>query len=183
MTKFGYLRISTHEQRPDRQIDGLEAICDELHIEMLSAVSARRPIFDNLIARLNKDDTLAVWDLDRAFRSTKDAILTADALKERQINFQIVTLNVDTATPAGELLYTIMAAAAQFERRNLVKRTKEGMEAARRRGVRLGRPPLLSPDQASDAKRRINRNLTDLAALAAEYGVSTWTVQRAIERV
>ena len=183
MKKHGYLRISTYEQRPDRQIDGLSAICDELHIEILSAVSARRPIFDEVLSDLNEGDMLAVWDLDRAFRSTIDAILTADALRERGIEFQIVTLNVDTSTPAGELLYTVMAAAAQFERRNLSKRTKEGMEAARKRGVRLGRPPKLSPDQVAEIKKRTKSDDCDIAILASEFGVSKWTVERACQLI
>ncbi|MCA1241474.1 recombinase family protein [Stappia stellulata] len=180
MKKLGYLRISTHEQRPDRQIDGLHGLCDELHIETLSAVSAHRPVFDTLLSRLTTGDRLIVWDLDRAFRSTIDAIVTAEALRERGVGFQVATLMIDTETPAGEYTYTIMAATAQFERRNLAKRTREGMEAARRRGVRLGRPPLLSHDQVEDARRRIDAGLADAATLATEFGVSRWTVERAV---
>ena len=153
MTKLGYLRISTSEQCHDRQIDGLMNICDELYIETLSAVSPSRPVFDDVNSRLTNGDTLVVWDLDRAFRSTIDAIQTAETLRARGIGFQVATLMIDTETPAGEYTYTIMAATAQFERRNLIKRTKEGMEAARRRGVRLGRPPKLLPDQVADVVR------------------------------
>lgn len=183
MTKIGYLRISTYEQRPDRQIDGLKVLCDELHIETLSAVSKKRPVFDRVINSLSEGDTLSVWDLDRAFRSTIEAILTVEKLRERGVQFQIVSLNVDTATPAGELLYTVMAAAAQFERRLLIQRTKEGMEAARKRGVRLGRPPKLTADQILYAKTGIDAGLADAETMAAQLGVSKWTVQRAIERV
>lgn len=182
MKKLGYLRISTSEQRPDRQIDGLGDICDELYIETLSAVSAHRPVFEKVIDKLEKGDTLVVWDLDRAFRSTIDANLTVKELRERGIDFMIVTLNVDTATPSGELVYTIMAATAQFERQNLIKRTKEGMEAARRRGVRLGRPPKLSPDQVADAKHRLKHDPSSLKALAEEFGVSIWTIERAVAK-
>lgn len=180
--KLGYLRISTYEQRPDRQINGLKDICDDLFIETLSAASAKRPVFEDVISRLECGDSLVVWDLDRAFRSTIDAILTAEKLREKGVQFRIVTLNVDTATPSGELLYTVMAAAAQFERRNLIKRTKEGMEAARQRGVRIGRPPKLSSEQVADAKRRIRSGIADLQALADEFGVSVWTVQRALAK-
>ncbi|MEP2987310.1 MAG: recombinase family protein, partial [Roseibium sp.] len=80
MTKIGYLRVSKHEQSPDRQIDGLRGLCDELHIERLSAVSAKRPVFEALVAQLKSGDALVVWDLDRAFRSTIDAITTAEKL-------------------------------------------------------------------------------------------------------
>ncbi len=182
MKKIGYLRISTYEQKPDRQIDGLRDKCNELHIETLSAVSAKRPIFDSVIENLNEGDSLVVWDLDRAFRSTIDANLTAARLKERGIHFEIVTLTIDTATPSGELVYTIMAATAQFERQNLIKRTKEGLEAARRRGVRLGRPPKLSAEQVADANYHISNNLASLIEMAKRFKVSKWTVERALEK-
>lgn len=183
MKKFGYLRISTYEQSPNRQIDGLKDLCDEILIETLSAVSDKRPVFDALIEKLERSDTLVVWDLDRAFRSTVDAILTAEALRERGINFQIVSLCVDTTTPAGELLYTVMAAAAQFERRILIQRTKEGLAAARARGVRLGRPPKLNAAQANHAAHRLKQGVSTLDDLAAEFGVSVWTVDRAVKRL
>lgn len=183
MKKVAYLRISTKEQRPDRQINGLRGLCDELHIEVLSAVSAKRPVFENVIASLNAGDALVVWDLDRAFRSTIDAITTAEKLRERDIKFQIISLSIDTATPHGEFAYTIMAAAAQFERRLLCKRTREGLDAARQRGVRLGRPPKLTPEQITDAHNRLEGNLATLQTLANEFGVSVWTVDRAIKRL
>ncbi len=181
MKKIGYLRISTSEQRPDRQIDGLSEICDEFNIETLSAVSHARPVFEKVISRLERGDTLVVWDLDRAFRSTIDAILTAEDLRARGIGFQVATLMIDTETPAGEYTYTIMAATAQFERRNLIKRTKEGMAAARARGVRLGRPPKLTTEQVALAAYQLKHELSTPKALALEFGVSVWTVQRAVK--
>ncbi len=84
-------------------------------------------------------DTDAVT-ADRAFRSTVDALLEVEKLRRREIEFQIVNLNVDTATPVGELIYTVMAAVSQFERQTLIRRTKEGMVAAKQRGKRIGRP-------------------------------------------
>ena len=72
--KIGYLRVSTKTQRPDRQINGLKDLCDQLYIETLSAVADKRPVFDKVLSTLKRGDTLFVWDLDRAFRSTEDAI-------------------------------------------------------------------------------------------------------------
>jgi len=178
--RIGYLRISTKEQRPDRQIDGLNALCDELHIEALSATSRKRPVFDDVIAKLQTGDRLVVWDFDRAFRSTMDAITTADQLRARGVAFQVATLMMDTETPMGEFAYTVIAASAHFERRILVKRTKEGMEAARKRGVRLGRPPKLKPCEILYARSGIEAGLADAEGMATRFGVSKWTVQRAI---
>ena len=183
MKKLGYLRISTYEQRPDRQIDGLRDICDELHIETLSAVSSHRPVFDEVIASLAKGDMLVVWDLDRAFRSVVDALSVAEKLKEKGIEFQIANMQIDTSTPGGVFIYTIMSALAEFERHMLIQRTKEGMEAARQRGVRLGRPPKLTPEQIADAKYHISNRLSTIDELAEKNNVSKWTIERALDKV
>lgn len=181
--KIGYLRVSTSDQLPDRQIVGLESLCDETHIETLSAVAKQRPVFDRIIAELKAGDTFVVLDLDRAFRSTVDAILTAEQLRERGIEFQIVTMNLDTTTPAGEFFYTIMAAYGQFERRNLSRRTKEGLVAARLRGKRLGRPPKMSKRQVMSARLKIDANEATLEELAALNGVHPWTLTRSMRRL
>lgn len=103
--RIGYMRVSTPDQRLDRQCIGLQDSCDELYLEQLSAVAGRRPIFDEALSRLNAGDTFVVWDLDRAFRSTLDAILTAESLKARKVGMRIMSLNIDTSTPEGELFY------------------------------------------------------------------------------
>lgn len=84
--RIGYLRVSTEDQNIARQADALRPICDELHVETLSAVAKSRPIFEKVVAGLTAGDTLVVWDLDRAFRNTKDALIHADHLKERGVN-------------------------------------------------------------------------------------------------
>lgn len=182
MKKIGYIRVSKQEQRPDRQIIGLEDLCDEVHIEKLSAVSRNRPVFEDIIRRLEPGDTLVVWDLDRAFRSVIDALNHCELLRERGIEFKIVNLQIDTETPAGMLVYTLMSALAEFERSNLVKRTREGLAAARHRGVRLGRPPKLTPRQIERARRELRRPHVTIGSLAEEFGVAPWTLSRALKR-
>lgn len=181
--KIAYLRVSTDEQRPDRQIDGLKAISDELHVEMLSAVSKRRPVFDAVTAKLEPGDTFLVWDLDRAFRSTVDALLVADNLRDRGVHFQIATMNIDTSTEFGELLYTVVAAFARFERRILSRRTKEGMAAARRRGQRLGRQPKLTTIEVVSAHRRLVSKASTISSLARELGCARDTLTSAFKRL
>jgi DNA invertase Pin-like site-specific DNA recombinase len=180
MVKVGYLRVSTQEQRPDRQVDGLRSRCDRLFIETVSAVRPKRPIYHSVIESLGPGDTLVVWDLDRAFRSVIDAVTEAERLRAKGIAFEIVNLQVDTATPAGMLVYTVMSAFAEFERRTLIQRTKEGLEAARRRGKRLGRPPKLSPDQLAEARRRLLARGATVTLIAQELGVAPWTLSRAL---
>lgn len=181
--KIGYLRVSTAEQRPDRQVDGLEHICDELHIERLSAVSKRRPVYEEVMASLQPGDVFVIWDLDRAFRSTKDALVELDRLHASGIEILIANLNIDTGTPVGMLLYTFISGLAEFERRLLSQRTREGLAAARRRGARLGRPRKVSCHQATDARQRLRDGSADVDTIAGELGVHPWTLQRALRRL
>ena len=181
--KIGYLRVSTEEQRPDRQVDGLQALCDEVHLEKLSAVSKKRPVFETIIHKLQSGDTLVVWDLDRAFRTTVDALLEVEKLRKRGIEFQIVTLNVDTATPSGELIYTVMAAFAQFERKNLIKRTKEGMAAAKRRGKHIGRPYKLKSEQITRAHTEILSGRETFTGMALKLSCSRDTLTKSFSRL
>ena len=182
MRKLGYLRVSTQEQRPDRQIDGLEALCDALYIERVSAVSPKRPVFDEVVAKLQFGDVLVVWDLDRAFRSVIDALLVVEKLRARGISLQIVNLQVDTNTPAGMLLYTVLSAFAEFERQMLSQRTKEGLAAAHKRGQRLGRPRKITDDQVEQARRCIGRGERRISDLARDLGVAPWSLTRALSR-
>jgi DNA invertase Pin-like site-specific DNA recombinase len=181
--KIGYLRVSTEEQRPDRQVDGLKGICDEVYIEKISAVSKKRIVFEKVIKKLKSGDTFVVWDLDRAFRSTVDALLEAEKLKRRGVEFQIVTLHIDTSTPAGELIYTVMAAFAQFERQNLVKRTKEGMAAAKRRGKHVGRPFKFTDEQIRIAHAKIFNDKSTLAGAAKNLNCARDTLARSFKRL
>lgn len=179
--KIGYLRVSKREQCVDRQTDALAPLCDELHIERLSAVARHRPVYEKVIKKLRANDTFIVLDLDRAYRSTVDAITEAEKLRKRGIQFRIVNLNVDTSTPAGMLVYSLIGALAEFERRMLGQRTREGLAAARKRGVRLGRPPKLSDKQLRQARRRI-ANKEAVCHVAKDYGVAPWTLTRALRR-
>ena len=138
--KIGYLRVSTADQNHQRQIDSLKAVCDELYTETLSAINQKRPVFERVIKKLQAGDTLVVHNLDRAFRSTFDALGQEKKLRKRGVKFQVLSLNLDTGTPEGQLFFTIVAAFAQYERQCLSRRTKEGMAAARRRGKHIGRP-------------------------------------------
>ncbi|MBB4267913.1 recombinase family protein [Roseospira visakhapatnamensis] len=180
--RIGYLRVSTAEQRPDRQIDGLTDLCDELHVEILSAVKDVRPVFDAVVARLTPGDTLVVWDLDRAFRSTRDALTVSETLEQKGIALDIVRMRLDTSRPEGMLMYTIMAAVGEFERQTLARRTREGLDAARRRGVRLGRPPKLTDDQVAAILAELETGAATVKALAERYGVAPWTLTRSIRR-
>jgi DNA invertase Pin-like site-specific DNA recombinase len=181
MRRIAYLRVSTAEQRPDRQILGLREMADELHIEKLSAVARKRPVYDEVIARLRPGDVLVVWDIDRAYRTLKDAVNELDALTARGIRFHIAKMNIDTQSAYGRYHYNIMSAGFQLERETLIERTKEGIAAARSRGVRIGRPPKLSDVELFAAHERVLAG-ESRAKVAASFGIAAWSLTRALRR-
>ncbi len=180
--KIGYLRVSTKGQRPDRQINGLKGLCDKLHIEKLSAVAAKRPVFDKLMQNLRYGDSFIVWDLDRAFRSTEDAIVHERMFRENGIEFITVNIEINTSTADGNHEFQTRAAAAERERKKISERTIEGLKEAVKRGSQLGRPPKLTNKQILLAKNQIQAGVT-IKKLAARYGVAPWTITRSIKRL
>lgn len=179
---IGYARVSRNEMKEGRQTDRLNEICDRVYVEKVSGAGKARPVFETVLRNLRRGDTLVVLDLDRAFRSSLDALQTMESLQARGINLRILSINLDLSSAFGEVVFNILAALAQFERKMIVRRTKEGLEAARRKGQRIGRPRALTEHQAREmrlavAERRLSRH-----EAARRYGVSESTVRRACGR-
>lgn len=181
MRRIGYLRVSTEEQRPDRQIEGLKALCDELHVETLSAASKHRPVYEEVKNRLAAGDVMVVLDFDRAYRSAAEALAEINALNKRGVRFRIANFGFDTSTAEGYLLLTILSGMSEFERRILSRRTKEGLAAARLRGKVLGRPRKLSASQIDTAQRRLQARESTITAMAREYNVGRKTLSPALK--
>ncbi len=141
--KIGYARVSTADQRLDLQLDALrEAGCDPIFAdEGLSGAKRNRLEFDRAIAALREHDTLVVWKIDRMSRSLRHLVDIMDELTKRGCHFESLTDKIDTSTPMGLFTYNLLGSIAQLERSLISERTKAGLSAARKRGVRLGRPP------------------------------------------
>ena len=181
--RIGYIRVSTDRQHVDRQVMQLEDCCDVLRVEYISAVATERPVFNQVLEELQPGDTFVVVDLDRAFRSAIDAILTADQLDQRGIHFKILTFPMNTTTDEGAFAYGILALAAQLERKIIRRRTMEGLAAARRRGVRLGRPARLDDMTIRDAHEWMRETDLPCRYVASLLGVSRLTLQRSFHRL
>ncbi|GAB5449357.1 recombinase family protein [Gymnodinialimonas sp.] len=175
--------MSTAEQIVARQLLQLEAHCDELRIEYVSAVAASRPVFELLMNDLRKGDTLVVLDVDRAFRSAIDALSVVQTLRDLGISFDIINLPVDVQSDLGEFLYGSIALFAQLERKIIRRRTREGLAAARQRGVRLGRPATLNDTTIRDAHQWMRSDEIPCRYVAALLGVSRLTLQRGFHRL
>lgn len=160
--KIGYARVSTEEQTLDTQMDALQAFrCDQIfRDDGLSAIAANRPRWESALAALDSVDALVIWKLDRAFHSTVDAILTLDYLRERNIDFQCITMLIDTSTPEDRKWYRDTASWVENERELISQRTKAGMAAAKRRGKNIGRPKALTIEQINRARAAIAQGET-----------------------
>lgn len=142
MTKIGYARVSTNEQNLDLQIDSLtKEGCSKIFREKISSTK-KRIEFERCLEYLRPGDTLVVWKLDRLGRTTKKLLDLVDELQVRNVHLQIITLGVDTSTPAGRLFFTVMAGLAEMERELISERTQAGLQAARARGRKGGRKPV-----------------------------------------
>lgn len=149
--------------------------------EGISAVARVRPGFKLATEMLCPGDTFVVWKMDRAFRSLRNALDTLEEFEKRGIEFRSLTEQIDSTTPVGKLLYRIINALAEFERDLNSERTKAGMEAARKRGKRVGRPHKLTKRQIERASQKLAADpALSLAALAKELKVSARTLKRAI---
>jgi len=146
--KIGYARVSTLEQNLDLQIDALKkAGCEKVITDGVSGSIADRPGLLKLKENLRKNDTVVVWRLDRLGRSLKHLITWVNELDEAGIGFQSLQETIDTSNPTGKLIFHIFGALSEFERNLIRERTKAGMEAARVRGKKGGRPKKLDSDK------------------------------------
>jgi len=123
-------------------------------------------------------DTLVVWKLDRLARSLKQLIETVEKMEGRGIGFKSLTENIDTTTSSGKLIFHIFASPAEFERSIIRERTKAGLDAARRRGKRGGRPPSLKEDDIQAAKAMLTDQEITVEEVARRLKVAPSTLYR-----
>ena len=185
MAYLGYIRTSTNKQLIDRQVLALKDKCDRVFIEDgVSAVKKNRPVYEEVLKQLKSGDVLIVSSLDRAFRSVLDALNELEKLHQRNIQFRSLSQNFDTTTPEGKLLYTIAAALAEWERKTISRRTKEGLAAAKRRGKILGRPHKLEKSTIINAMHRLkNEPHQNITSLAEELSIHPRTLKLSIDRI
>ena len=182
---IGYARVSTRQQSTDRQeVDILASGVrrDDLYVDQgVSGARASRPQFDRALDALEDGDTLVITTLDRLGRSTQNMLAFAGELRTRGTGLRVLNLgggDVDTSTPMGSMLFTIMAALGQMEHDIKRERVVDSITKRRQAGKDLGgRPRLVTDSQVRNARRLVDAGET-ASAVARDLGMSRATFYR-----
>jgi DNA invertase Pin-like site-specific DNA recombinase len=179
MAIIGYARVSTEEQDLTVQLEQLQTTgMDKIFQEKASGVKEDRPQLQAMLEYVREGDTVVVCKLDRLARSTRHLLEIVDGLEKKQVAFKVLNINLDTSTPTGKLMLSMLAAIGQFERELLLERQKEGIRLAKAKGVYIGRKPTARAKSAeamdllaqgvkkAEAARRLKISLASLYRIA-----------------
>lgn len=174
----GYVRVSAADQNPARQLEAIGEV-DRLFSEKISGKTTDRPQLTEMLAYVRDGDVVRVKSPDRLARSTRDLLDLVQRLRDKGVEVEFVdNPALNTNTPQGEFVLTILAAVAQLERATIRERQAEGIAIARRKGV-YDRGPKLSAEQIDQARRRIGDGVPK-AVVARDLGVSRQTLYTAL---
>lgn len=175
---FGYARVSTEAQNLDRQLDALKNYgVDIIYNEKITGTKKNRPELSKLLDRITEGDTVVVESLSRLGRSTKDLIELTEIFQSKGVNLVSLKEAIDTNSPTGKLLFTLMSAIAQFERDVIADRTREGLKSARARG-RTGGRPRADPEQVKKAVKLYKTEQYSIKEIEELTGIKKSTLYR-----
>lgn len=177
---IGYARVSTEDQNLEAQLDALNAAgAEQIYVDKISGTKRARPELEKALDHLRAGDILVVTKYDRLARSLRALLEIVDTVKSRGAGFRSLAEDIDTTTPAGRLVFHVFASIAQFERERISERTREGLDAARRRGRIGGRPSALSVDQRQELRKMRDEEGRSPTEIAKLFKVSANSVRRA----
>lgn len=180
--KFGYMRVSTMDQNLDRQKRQLEEFgCERIFFEKVTGTKRDRTEMNRMLEFLRPEDTVVVTDLTRLSRSTKDLIEITELISKKGAHLKSLKESwLDTTTAHGKMLFIMFAGIAQFERDLTSERTKEGIQAARKRGKYPGRPKT-DEEKVNYALYLMDQGLSRTDA-AEKAGISRMTLYRKLQK-
>ncbi|MNW41177.1 DNA-invertase hin [compost metagenome] len=180
--RIAYARVSTADQSLDLQMDALKKFgYDRIFMEKASGGKDDRPELGKALEMLREGDTFIVYKLDRLARSTLKLIETLDQLNKKGVEFVSLSDNIDTSTAAGKAMFGVMAVFAEFERSIIRERTVAGLEAARARGRKGGRP-MTDKKKLDKAIKLHESGEFTVAQIEEMTGVSKGSLYREINR-
>lgn len=141
--RIGYVRVSTVEQNEERQIEALEKHeIDKWFKEKVSGKDTKREQLQLMLEFVREGDEIYILDFSRLSRSVKDLMEIVQCLEKKKVRLVSLKESLDTSTPTGKLMLTMIGAINEFERLNLLERQREGIEIAKRAGKYKGRKPM-----------------------------------------
>lgn len=174
--RVGYVRISTFDQNPARQLENVQV--DKIFTDKASGKDVQRPELEAMLAFVREGDTVVVHSMDRLARNLDDLRRLVQQLTERGICIEFVQEHLtftNESSPMATLMLSVMGAFAEFERSLIKERQREGIELAKRRGAYRGRKKKLLPEQVTQLKQRVKAGAVK-AQLAREFGISRDTL-------
>jgi len=178
--KVGYIRVSSFDQNPERQLEGIEL--DKRFIDKASGKDVKRPALAELLSYVREDDTVIVHSMDRLARNLDDLRQIVQKLNKQNIKIQFIKENLiftGEDSPMSNLLLSVMGAFAEFERSLIRERQKEGIELAKTKNLYKGRKPSLNEEQISIVKQQITLGVPK-AKVAREFNISRRTLYQYI---
>lgn len=179
---IAYVRVSTVEQNEARQVEALKRYpIEKWFIEKASAKDTNRPQLQLMLDFAREGDTVYIHDFSRLARSTSDLLAIVEQLTAQGVHLVSNKENIDTSTPTGKLMLTMIAAINEFERENLLERQREGIAIAKAEGKYKGRKPVEVDDELfrDQYARYMRRELTKVD-FARALGVSRPTLDKMI---
>lgn len=183
MAHIAYVRVSTAEQNEARQIEALKKHnIDKWFTEKVSGKNMNRPQLEAMLDYVREGDTVYIHDFSRLARSTKDLLSIVEQLQEKGVHLVSNKENLDTSTPTGKLMLTMIAAINEFERENLLERQREGIAIAKEQGkFKGGQVKRIDDKTFTEAYERYQRRELTKTQLAAELKISRPTLDKLIK--
>ena len=179
-----YARVSTQSQSTEQQLFTLREVANRTdsiivqeYTDTISGATDSRPGLDALLlaARQRKFDVLYCYSIDRLGRSTKNLITVVEELQALKIDLYFYREGIDTTTPTGKCVFTILGSVAELERNLIRERVCAGLQKAKRNGVKLGRPSKLN-DGLKSAIRLLRSKGMGIKQIAAQCGIGVGSV-------
>lgn len=182
--RVAYVRVSTVEQNEARQLEALQKYdIEKWFTEKVSGKDANRPQLQAMLEFVREGDTVYIHDFSRLARSTKDLLGIVEQLKEKGVTLVSNKENLDTNTPTGKLMLTMIAAINEFERENMLERQREGIAEAVKAGKYKGRKEVnVDEDTFIDLMSKYKRRQLTKTQVAEQLGVSRPTLDKLIKQ-
>lgn len=178
---IGYVRVSTVDQNEARQVEALKKYgIEKWYSEKVSGKNLNRPKLQEMLDFVREGDTIFIHDFSRISRSVKDLLSLIDLLEAKKVHLVSLKENLDTSTPGGRLMLTMIGAINEFERANLLERQAEGIAIAKAKGKYKGRKAIEINEAFIEGYNKYLARKLSKSALAKELGVSRPTLDKLI---